>query len=72
MNLSTSLIVIAVIVVVALIILRSIIHIVPQYQRLVVFRFGSFDRMAGPGLILLYPPPIQTIAQTIDLREFVV
>src|SRR5919201_3834993 len=72
MILSTSLIVIAVIVVVALIILRSIIHIVPQYQRLVVFRFGSFDRMYGPGLILLYPPPIQTIAQTIDLREFVV
>ena len=72
MNLNTSLILVAVIIVVALIILRAIIHIVPQYQRLVVFRFGSFDRMAGPGLILLYPPPIQTIAQSIDLREFVV
>ena len=72
MTLNTSLIVIAVLIVVALIILRAIIHIVPQYQRLVVFRFGSFDRMAGLGLILLYPPPIQTIAQTIDLREFVV
>ena len=72
MTLNTSLILIAVLIVVALIILRAIIHIVPQYQRLVVFRFGSFDRMAGPGLILLYPPPIQTIAQTIDLREFVV
>src|SRR5919197_2879977 len=72
MTLNTSLILIAVLIVVALIILRAIIHIVPQYQRLVVFRFGSFDRMAGPGLILLYPPPIQTIAQSIDLREFVV
>ena len=69
---NVTLVVLAVLIVIALIILRAIIHIVPQYQRIVVFRFGSFDRVAGPGLILLYPPPIQTIAQTIDLREFVV
>jgi len=62
----------AVIIVLLLLIVRAIVHIVPQYQRLIVFRFGSFDSVAGPGLILLYPPPIQTIAQTIDLREFVV
>jgi regulator of protease activity HflC (stomatin/prohibitin superfamily) len=58
--------------IIAIIILRGIIHIVPQYQRLVVFSFGRFQGVAGPGLILLLPPPIQSVAQTIDLREFVV
>jgi len=28
--------------------------------------------MYGPGLVIIAPPPIQTVAQTIDLREFVV
>jgi len=51
--------------------IRSIIHIVPEYQRLVVLFFGRFQRIAGPGLILLLPPPVQT-SQTVDLREFVV
>jgi len=57
--------------IVAILILRSIIHIVPEYQRLVVLFFGRFQRIAGPGLILLLPPPVQT-SQTVDLREFVV
>src|SRR5881398_54045 len=69
---NVGLVLLAVIFVLFLLIVRAIVHIVPQYQRLIVFRFGSFDTVAGPGLILLYPPPIQTIAQTIDLREFVV
>ena len=54
--------------------LRSVVHIVPQYQRLVVLTFGQFNQVsgiAGPGLVLLFPPPIQT-SQTVDLREFVV
>jgi regulator of protease activity HflC (stomatin/prohibitin superfamily) len=54
-----------------LVIARAIIHIVPAYQRLVVLRFGSFDSVKGPGLILLFPPPIQS-SQMVDLREFVV
>jgi len=69
---NVGLVLLAVVFVLFLLIVRAIVHIVPQYQRLIVFRFGSFDTVAGPGLILLYPPPIQTIAQTIDLREFVV
>src|SRR2546423_10602448 len=69
---NVGLVLLGVIFVLLLLIVRAIVHIVPQYQRLIVFRFGSFDTVAGPGLILLYPPPIQTIAQTIDLREFVV
>jgi regulator of protease activity HflC (stomatin/prohibitin superfamily) len=57
--------------IVAILILRTIIHIVPEYQRLVVLFFGRFQNIAGPGLVILLPPPIQT-SQTVDLREFVV
>jgi len=57
---------------IAIFILRSIVHIVPEYQRLVVFSFGKFQGIYGPGLVLLLPPPIQFVAQTVDLREFVV
>lgn len=57
--------------IVVLIVLRSVIHIVPQYQRLVVLRLGTFTHVAGPGLVLLMPAPIQT-SQLVDLREFVV
>ncbi len=60
--------------VVLVMLLRAIVHIVPQYQRLVVLTFGQFNPasgIAGPGLVLLFPPPVQT-SQTVDLREFVV
>jgi regulator of protease activity HflC (stomatin/prohibitin superfamily) len=67
--------IIAVFVAVAAIMLaRAVVHIVPQYQRLVVLTFGQFNAasgIAGPGLVLLFPPPVQT-SQTVDLREFVV
>ena len=57
--------------VIAILILRTIIHIVPQYQRLVVLALGRYQKMAGPGLVLLLPPPIQ-VGINVDLREFVV
>lgn len=57
--------------VIAILILRTIVHIVPEYQRLVVLFFGRFQAISGPGLVLLLPPPIQT-SQIVDLREFVV
>jgi regulator of protease activity HflC (stomatin/prohibitin superfamily) len=66
------LIVLGVLVAIVILALRAIIHIVPEYQRLIVFRLGSFDRTAGPGIVLLLPPPLQSVAQTVDLREFVV
>jgi regulator of protease activity HflC (stomatin/prohibitin superfamily) len=66
------LITLAVLAVIAMLAFRSIIHIVPEYQRLIVFRLGAFEKVAGPGIVLLLPSPIQTIAQTVDLREFVV
>lgn len=58
----------------AIMLVRAVVHIVPQYQRLVVLTFGQYNAVsgiAGPGLVLLFPPPIQT-SQTVDLREFVV
>jgi regulator of protease activity HflC (stomatin/prohibitin superfamily) len=67
-----NLIVLGVLIVIVILALRAIIHIVPEYQRLIVFRLGSFEKTAGPGIVLLLPPPIQSVAQTVDLREFVV
>jgi regulator of protease activity HflC (stomatin/prohibitin superfamily) len=63
------LVVIAFVLVIALLVIRTIVHIVPEYQRLVVFSLGRYDKTAGPGLVLLLPPPIQT-SVTVDLREF--
>ena len=67
----TLLVVLVIALLLVIVVLRSIIHIVAAYQRLVVLRFGSFDGVKGPGLVLLFPPPIQT-SQVVDLREFVV
>src|SRR5438270_2247683 len=69
---NVTLVTIAVVVVILILAFRAIIHIVPEYQRLVVFRLGSFEKTAGPGIVLLLPPPVQSVAQTVDLREFVV
>ena len=46
----------------------SAIRIVPQFQRIVVFRFGNCIGQKGPGLVLLYPFGIDR-AVTVDLRE---
>ena len=70
MNLS--LVALGILIVILILALRAIVHIVPEYQRLIVFRLGSFETVAGPGIVLLLPPPIQSVAQTVDLREFVV
>src|SRR5881409_429723 len=66
------LVVLVVLFLIVIFILRSIVHIVAEYQRLVVFSFGRFQGVRGPGIVLLLPPPIQSVAQTVDLREFVV
>jgi regulator of protease activity HflC (stomatin/prohibitin superfamily) len=46
----------------------SVLKIVPQYQRVVVFRFGSCIGQKGPGIVFLYPFGIDR-AMTVDLRE---
>lgn len=48
--------------------LVSAIRIVPQFQRLVVFRFGSCIGQKGPGIVFLYPFGIDR-AMPVDLRE---
>jgi len=69
---NVTLVTIGILVVILILAFRAIIHIVPEYQRLIVFRLGSFEKTAGPGIVLLLPPPVQSVAQTVDLREFVV
>jgi regulator of protease activity HflC (stomatin/prohibitin superfamily) len=60
--------VIAFVAVLLVIFLANAIRIVPEYQRLVVFRLGRvLDKPKGPGLILLIP--IVDKATKVDLRE---
>lgn len=65
----SELVIIAILLVIALLVLRTVVHIVPEYQRLVVFALGRYQKTAGPGLVLLLPPPVQS-SVTVDLREF--
>ncbi|MEM1845876.1 MAG: SPFH domain-containing protein, partial [Desulfurococcaceae archaeon] len=52
-----------------ILIIASHIRIVPEYQRLVVFRLGRLIGVRGPGLVILLPFIDKGI--TVDLREFV-
>ena len=47
--------------------LASAVKIVPEYQRLVVFRLGRCIGSKGPGLVLLIP--VMDQAKWVDLRE---
>ncbi len=58
---------IAFIVILMVIFLANAIRIVPEYQRLVVFRLGRCIGTKGPGLILLIP--VIDRAVKVDLRE---
>ncbi|MGC8855299.1 MAG: SPFH domain-containing protein [Anaerolineae bacterium] len=53
--------------VIGLVVLANAIRIVPEYQRLVVFRLGRCIGTKGPGLILLIP--VVDRAVKVDLRE---
>jgi len=55
------------IVVVAIVFLANAIRIVPEYQRLVVFRLGRSIGPRGPGIVLLIP--VIDRAVKVDLRE---
>jgi regulator of protease activity HflC (stomatin/prohibitin superfamily) len=63
----TILCVVAFVVILLVIFLMNAIRIVPEYQRLVVFRLGRCVGQKGPGLILLIP--IIDKAVRVDLRE---
>lgn len=55
------------VVVVVVAILASAIRIIPEYQRLVVFRLGRCVGEKGPGIVLLIP--VIDRAARVDLRE---
>jgi regulator of protease activity HflC (stomatin/prohibitin superfamily) len=59
--------VIGVIAILAFIFLANAIRIVPEYQRLVVFRLGRSIGPRGPGIVLLVP--VIDRAVKVDLRE---
>jgi regulator of protease activity HflC (stomatin/prohibitin superfamily) len=65
---SPALIALIVIVVLVLLVLFKAIRIVPEYQRLVVFRLGRLLATKGPGLVILIP--FIDKGTIVDLREF--
>ncbi len=65
-----TLVILLVVVLIVLSIIARYIRIVPEYERLVVFRLGRMIGVKGPGLVLL--APIIDTAVKVDLREFVI
>jgi regulator of protease activity HflC (stomatin/prohibitin superfamily) len=65
---SSALIGIAIVVFLVLVFLVKAIRIVPEYQRIVVFRLGRLLGTKGPGLVLLIP--FVDKGTIVDLREF--
>ena len=49
-----------------LILVSSAVRVILEYERAVVFTLGRFERVKGPGLILLYPFIQQMVR--VDLR----
>jgi regulator of protease activity HflC (stomatin/prohibitin superfamily) len=63
----SSFVIVALLILVAITLLAKAIRIVPEYQRLVVFRLGRVLGAKGPGLVLLIP--IVDRGVVVDLRE---
>lgn len=42
-------------------------HVTMEWERLVIFRFGAFNRVAGPGLVFMVPVVEQTACR-VDMR----
>jgi len=57
----------ALIVILVIILLATSIRVVPEYQRLIVFRLGRCVGERGPGLVMLIP--VVDRAVMVDLRE---
>ncbi len=64
----TGLIVLVVGLLIVLWLITSTVHIVREYERLVVFFFGRLQGARGPGIVLLIPFVQQAVK--VDLREF--
>ena len=68
MDVNIALIGAIVILLLVIVFLAKAIKVVPEYQRLVVFRLGRLVGQKGPGLVLLIP--FVDKATVVDLREF--
>ncbi len=64
---STALCLIGGVIIIGLVFLANAIRVVPEYQRLVVFRLGRIRPAQGPGIVLLIP--VIDRAVKVDLRE---
>ncbi|MDP9270893.1 MAG: SPFH/Band 7/PHB domain protein [Chloroflexota bacterium] len=64
----TGLIVLVVGLLIVLYLISSTVHIVREYERLVVFFFGRLQGARGPGIVILIPFVQQAVK--VDLREF--
>lgn len=49
-------------------VLKALIHIIPEGQRLIVYRLGRFNRVVGPGLVLIVPG-LEQVARTMEMRD---
>ncbi len=47
--------------------IKSGIVILNEYERAIIFRFGKFNRVAGPGLVFVIPG-IEKVYQIVDIR----
>ena len=57
----------AIVILIVLFLIYNTIHIVREYERLVVFFFGRLQGASGPGIVLLIPIVQQAVK--VDLRE---
>jgi regulator of protease activity HflC (stomatin/prohibitin superfamily) len=64
----TGLIILVIGLLIVLWLISSTIHIIREYERLVVFFFGRLQSARGPGIVLLIPFIQQSVK--VDLREF--
>jgi len=65
---SIALIIVGLAVIFVILVLVKAIRIIPEYQRIVVFRLGRLLETKGPGLVLLIP--FVDKGTIVDLREF--
>src|SRR3954468_22520419 len=65
---SIALILVGLAIVLVILVLVKAIRIIPEYQRIVVFRLGRLMATKGPGLVLLIP--FVDKGTVVDLREF--
>jgi regulator of protease activity HflC (stomatin/prohibitin superfamily) len=64
---NTALCLVGAVILIALIVIAQAIRVVPEYQRLVVFRLGRCIGSKGPGIVLLVPVIDRGVK--VDLRE---